>query len=50
MTADVLTGKMLKLGMDLKSLVNSPRNGLRKASSLCPLQDTRVGAQGIFRL
>lgn len=50
MTADVLTGKMFKPGMDLKSLVNIPPGRLRNAGSLCPLQDASGGSEGAVRL
>lgn len=49
-TADVLTGKMFKPGMDLKSLVNIPPGRLRNAGSLCPLQDASGGSEGAVRL
>ena len=50
MTADVLTGKMFKPGMDLKSSVNIPPGRLRNAGSLCPLQDASGGSEGAVRL
>lgn len=50
MTADVLTGKMFKPGMDLKSSVNIPPGRLRNAGSLCPLQDASGGSEGTVRL